>query len=130
MYLSVWRMRIAAIAVGFLLFGWMVASGAMPGLFGRGSIQIEYGLYPEIFEGLTVEIDGEDVGTLRRFGQARRTGFEVAAGSHEIRVLHPEMPSQSRTVEVEAGGMPSLLILDLTDCASEVGGVVSCVGFQ
>jgi hypothetical protein len=66
-------------------------------------IQIDFGMYPEVFEGAEVEIDGKVVGTLERTGQATRAGFKVKEGKHVVRVLHAELGSQEMQVEVRPG---------------------------
>ena len=80
------HMRFAAIAGGILLLGFFILSGGSLG--SPEVIQIDFGMYPEVFEGAEVEIDGKVVGTLERTGQATRAGFKVEEGKHVVRVLH------------------------------------------
>jgi hypothetical protein len=101
MAMNVLHMRFAAIAGGILLLGFFLLSG---GSFGSPEvIQIDFGMYPEVFEGAEVEIDGKVVGTLERTGQATRAGFKVKEGKHVVRVLHAELGSQEMQVEVRSG---------------------------
>jgi len=101
MAMNALHMRFAAIAGGILLLGFFILSGGSLG--SPEVIQIDFGMYPEVFEGAEVEIDGKVVGTLERTGQATRAGFEVKEGKHVVRVLHAELGSQEMRVEVRKG---------------------------
>ena len=101
MAMNALHMRFAAIAGGILLLGFFILSGGSLG--SPEVIQIDFGMYPEVFEGAEVEIDGKVVGTLERTAQATRTGFKVKEGKHVVRVLHAELGSQEMRVEVWKG---------------------------
>jgi hypothetical protein len=122
------RIRAALMVSGVLVVAMFFAFG---GRFGpRPVVQIEFGMYPEVFQGLTVEIDGKPAGTLRPFGAANRTGFAVKEGPHAIRVLHPKYASVERTVDVRANGRGVLLILDLQSTADPAGQLATAIGWQ
>ena len=128
MYLNAIRIRAALMVAGVLVTALYVAFG---GKFGpQPVVQIEFGMYPEVFNGLTVEIDGKPAGKLQMFGAANRTGFIVKEGSHTIRVLHPMYASVERTVDVRANGRPVLLILDLQANAAASGQLATVIGWQ
>lgn len=111
MFLNALHIRLGLMVVGALLLGVFLAFGGRLGP--RPVIQVEYGMYPEVFQGMTVEIDGQRAGTLHPFGAANRTGFVVKEGRHSVRVVHPAYASVARDVDVRADGRPVLLILDL-----------------
>ncbi len=122
------RIRAALMISGVLVVAMYFAFG---GRFGpQPVVQIEFGMYPEVFEGLTVEIDGKPAGTLRPFGAAHRTGFTVKEGRRTIRVVHPKYASVDRTVDVRADGRPVLLILDLESAADPAGQIATAIGWQ
>jgi hypothetical protein len=101
MFLNALHMRIAAIAGGVILLGVFFLFG---GSFGSPEvIQLDFGMYPEVFEGAEVEIDGRVVGTLERTGQATRAGFKVKQGKHVVRVLHAKFESEDMQIEVRKG---------------------------
>ena len=110
MFMNVFKVRAAmAIAGVVMLIGFL----AMGGSFGdKNSIMIEFGMYPEEFEGCDVEIDGEVVGKLQMFGQATRTAFAVNDGKHTIRVIHPDLKCDAMSITSGAGGSDVMLILD------------------
>jgi len=96
----------------------MMGGSMFPG--DKGVVQIEFGMYPEEFEGCEVEVDGEVVGKLQYFGAASRTGFELKEGDHMVRVLHAECKMEPFRVEV-TGGQIHLLLLD-------IGGTITVDG--
>lgn len=110
MFLNIFKVRgVMAIAGIVVMIGYFVMGGS----FGAtNSVMIEFGMYPEEFEGCEVEIDGEVVGKLQMFGQATRTAFAVKDGRHTIRVIHPEFVCDSRTITSGVGGSSVMLILD------------------
>ena len=110
MQLNALHMRLGAIAAGILLVGFFIVSG---GSFGdENVIQLDFSLYPEDFEGSGVEIDGELVGTLERFGQAMRSGFEVSPGEHAVRIAHPRFDCDPIRVRLERPGEKIRIMLD------------------
>jgi hypothetical protein len=108
--------------LGFVVFGGRFAP--------RPEVQIEFGSYPEVFQGMSVEIDGKPSGILQPSGSAHRTGFTVTEGPHTIRVVHPLYVSLERRVDVPAGGKPVLLVLDLQPTVDPRGQRRTAIGFQ
>ena len=100
MQLNSLHMRFAAIGLGLFL---LVVLGLCGGLRERppGYVQIDFSMDPALFEGLVVEIDGQAVGRLETVGQTTRNAFGVTYGSHEVRVLHPEIGCRPATVKLE-----------------------------
>ena len=123
MFLNIFHVRAALVLAGILvLVGYLAAGGS----FGsKSTIMIEFGMYPEEFEGLEVEIDGEVAGTLQKFGQATRTGFAVKDGKHTIRILHPEFKSDTQTISTGTGASDVMLVLDIYSSGDDV-----VIGFQ
>lgn len=78
-------------------------------------VQLDFAMYPEIFEGCDVEIDGEIVGSLKTHGATMRTGFDVELGRHDVRVLHPEYDCEPAKVHIELEGQKTRLMMDLED---------------
>lgn len=78
-------------------------------------VSIEFGMYPEEFEGETVFIDGEPVGTLDRIGQATRMAFPVEIGEHEVRISHPRLEMQPARVQVRMRGEKVRLMANITE---------------
>lgn len=101
MAMNALHMRFAAIAGGILLLGFFFLFGGSLG--SPQVIQIDFSMYPDVFEGAEVEIDGKVVGTLERSGQTLRAGFKVREGKHVVRVLHAELGSQEMRVDVRKG---------------------------
>ena len=128
MQLNIVHVRVAlAIAGVVVLIGYFAAGGS----FGsRSTIAIEFGMYPREFEGLEVEIDGEVVGRLERFGQATRTAFAVKDGRHTVRVLHPELASREEVVTSGVGGQRVMMVLDIADVGNGRGEATPTLVFQ
>jgi hypothetical protein len=128
MQLNILHVRAAlAIAGVVVLIGYLASGGS----FGsKSTLDIEFGMYPEEFEGLEVEIDGAVVGRLERFGQATRTRFAVGDGRHTVRVLHPELASREKEVTTGAGGRTVMMILDIVDMGDGRGGSEPTIVFQ
>jgi hypothetical protein len=129
MYLNAIRIRAALMVAGVLVTAMFFAFG---GKFGpQPVVQIEFGMYPEVFQGLTVEIDGKPAGRLQMMGAANRTGFIVKEGTHTVRVVHPLYSSVERSVDVRANGRPVLLILDLqANAVASSGQLATVIGWQ
>jgi len=121
MYLNAFRIRVALIGAGILTTIIYLAMGGRFGPGSKGAIQIEYGMYPDEFQGAEVLIDGQVAGTLKPFGSATRTGFEVTQGEHVVRIRHPRIASSERRVEIKAGS-GVLLILNIGSEMSATGG--------
>ena len=128
MYLNAMRIRFGLMGAGLVMLAiWIFGGGSI--IPNKGVIQIEFGMYPEEFEGLEVEIDGEVVGELQYFGAASRTGFEVKEGDHTVRIIHPEFESRTQSVEVTAS-RNVLLILDYYGTMNRDGTEHGVIGFQ
>ena len=127
MVLNAIRIRAAFMVAGVLI---MILYFAFGGRLGpQPVVQIEFGMYPEVFQGMTVEIDGQPAGTLKPLGAANRTGFIVKEGHHTVRVVHPLYASIVREVDVKANGHPVLLILDLRATANARGRSETAIAF-
>jgi len=127
MYLNAIRIRAALMVGGVLALLLFFALGGRLGP--RPVLQIEFGMYPEVFSGMTVEIDGKPAGTLKSLGAANRTGFVVPEGRHTVRVVHPLYASVVREVDVKANGHPVLLILDLQATVDGRGRSETAIAF-
>jgi hypothetical protein len=127
MYLNAIRIRAALMIAGVLTTVLYFVCG---GRFGpQPVVQIEFGMYPDVFQGMTVEIDGQPVGHLRPLGAAHRNGFIVKEGHHTVRVVHPLYASIVREVDVKADGRPVLLILDLQPTVNDRGRSQTAIAF-
>jgi hypothetical protein len=116
-YLNAFRIRLALMGAGILTSLIYVAMGGKLGPGSTGVVAIEYGAYPEAFQGLEVAIDGEAVGPLKPFGAKTRTPFEVKEGQHEVRVIATRFTCRPRRVNVESGSSV-LLVLDVGESMS------------
>jgi hypothetical protein len=107
------HLRMGAIGAGIVLVALFLLGGGTLG--GRRVVQIEFGAAPGEFEGLAVEIDGRVVGRLERFGEATRSGFEVARGTHSVCVRHPDIPCEPASVALDRSGEKARLMLDFEE---------------
>ena len=122
MFLNSWRIRLGLAAAGVIvLVMYLFATGGslVPG--SKPGILIEFGSYPQQFEGLQVEIDGQVVGELKRYGQATRTGFEVSKGEHTVRVISPNFDCTPTKVTTTLPGQKVMLLLEVDDAYSSNG---------
>lgn len=103
----------------FLLAGGKIIPGSDP------MIVIQWGMYPEIFEGLGVEIDGQPAGELTMMGAAYRTVFPVARGVHTLRIVHPKFESQELRVDLPLRAQAMRIMLELDDYMSPKGEAVT-----
>ncbi len=120
MYLNAFRIRVALIGAGIVTTLIYLAMGGRFGPGNKGAIQIEYGMYPDEFQGAEVVIDGAVAGMLKPFGSATRTGFEVEQGEHVVTIRHPRFDSRERRVEIKPG-RGVLLILNIGSDLSASG---------
>ena len=107
------------IALPALVVAVVAASACLPSH--QAGIVINFAMYPEEFEGLEVEIDGEVAGRLERFGAQTTTKFLVPRGDHLVRVLHPEMDCPPRKVTADNRAMAVHLMLDIMETVDEDG---------
>ena len=97
-----WRAAIMLVGAG-LVIAWVVMTGGTTHI-----IQIDFRWPGPFLEGAPVEIDGQVVGTLQRYGRSGWvTGFEVEAGEHTVRVVKDGC--ESRPEPVTLGGMDGRL---------------------
>lgn len=127
MHLNAIRIRAALMIAGVLTAIVFFACGGRLGP--QPVVQIEFGMYPEVFQGMTVEIDGQPVGHLKLLGAAHRNGFIVKEGRHTVRVVHPLYASIVREVNVKADGRPVILILDLQATVNDRGRSETAIAF-
>lgn len=100
-------------AVGaVVVVAWVVASGRTSYV-----VQIDYNWARDFLEGSVVEIDGDSVGVLRRYGRSQYvTGFEVEAGAHSVRVLHSDCEGVAEPVTLDPrGARIATLFADVDD---------------
>jgi hypothetical protein len=115
MQLNIVRIRLGAAIAGILVVGiYLMGGGSLtPG--SKSAILIQFGMYPEVFEGCDVLIDGEVVGTLRRVGANCQNGFSVKDGEHTVEIRHAEIGCRPAKVTTGAGASHVMLIADFTD---------------
>ena len=94
------RIRLAWVALSFLLVGLYLAMGGRLSRGDEGTILVEYGADRGAFEGLELAIDGRPVGRLRGAGGSTFAGFSVKEGLHEVRVVARQFACRPRKVEV------------------------------
>lgn len=126
MFVNIFWVRVALVAVPIMaMLGFLMSGGS----FGqKSSIVIEYGIEAALFEGSEVEIDGQVVGELKRFGNASRTAFAVKDGRHTVKVLHPEFDCRPATFNSGAGAHTVHLILDFVPSSDPDGAPM--IGFN
>ena len=129
MQLNAFRIRLALIGAGALviLIHFILVGSLAPGR--NAVIMVEFGMWPDEFEGCQVQIDGEPVGVLKRFGGAFRTGFEVEDGEHLVEIVHPDYRCQPKRVTSGAGGHTVMLIPDFIS-TSGPDGEETVISFQ
>ena len=113
MHLNLMHLRIASMVGGVILIGFFLISGGSFG--GETIVQLDFSMYPELFEGAEVEIDGKIVGELKTYGQANRSGFEVSKGEHTIRIVHPEIDCMPAKVVLDKPGQKVRFMLDIQE---------------
>ena len=117
------RIRLALMGSGIIVLAFYLIAGGP--IASKSVIRLEFGMYPEEFEGLEVTIDGESVGHLQRFGAAFRTGFQVEDGQHIVEVISPDLPCEPLRVTSGRGGRHVLLVMDVASFATPEGKVES-----
>jgi len=106
-----WRAALSIVGA-LLVLAWVFASGG-PGYV----VQIDYNWTRDFLDSAVVEIDGDSIGILQRYGRSQFiTGFDVEPGTHTVRVLKEGCESPSDTVEVSAqGSRIAILMADVDD---------------
>lgn len=90
-----WRAAVGLLGVG-LVFAWVWMAGGI-----THTIQIDYTWGGSFLDSADVEIDGEVVGILQRYGRSSLvTGFEVEPGDHVVRVLRDGCEGVPETVRL------------------------------
>jgi hypothetical protein len=129
MRLDAIRIRVMMMSAGLLtVLIFLIASGRIGGR-PHGMIAIEWGAYPEAFAGLDVEVDGQVVGKLTYLGARAASGFEVAEGPHEVRVVGPKWRSVPRKVEVRRDHT-SRFMLDVQESVGADGQTLPALVLQ
>ena len=107
------RWRAATFLVGLaLVFAWVSLSGRT-----GHTIQIDYSWARELLDSADVEINGEVVGILQRYGRSNFvTGFSVEPGEHVVRVLASDCVGVPETVVLGGSdGRFALFMADVED---------------
>lgn len=106
-----WRAALSIVGA-LLVLAWVFASGR-----GGYVVQIDYNWAREFLDSAVVEIDGDSIGILQRYGRSQFiTGFDVEPGTHMVRVLKEGCESPADTVEVSAqGSRIAILMADVDD---------------
>ena len=128
MQLNALHMRFGLIGAGVIVLAIYLLSGRTLGQ--PEVVQLDFGMYPEVFEGAGVEIDGKVVGKLEGTGEIMRAGFKVSRGKHVVRVLHPKYESERMEVDVSKPGQKVRLMLDLREHADASGRMTTAIGAQ
>ena len=97
-----------------LVLSWVVASGGTSYV-----IQIDYNWGREFLDSAVVEIDGDSIGILQRYGRSQFiTGFEVGAGEHVVRVLREGCEGIPDTVSLRESGTRLFVVMADVDDGS------------
>jgi hypothetical protein len=107
------RWRAAVSFIGLLLvFIWVVGTGRT-----AHTVQIDYSWAREVLDSAEVEIDGEVVGILQRYGRSQFvTGFRVDPGEHTVSVLLDGCDSVLDTARLGgSSGRVAMFMADMDD---------------
>ena len=129
MRLDAFKIRLGLMGVGAIALAIYLMAGGRFGPGNRGTLQIEYGIDPDLFEGMPVVIDGRPAGELKSIGAATRAAFAIEEGPHEVRVLSKDFPCRSRIVHIESG-RNVMLVLDFGGSVSSDGAPRSEIVLQ
>lgn len=88
MSLKSMKIRLGTMAAGFVLLVLVLLVGVPTLNSDRTLVLIDFGIYPDAFDGLDVYIDGKPIGKLQRIGGIAKTGFQVKEGDHVITIAH------------------------------------------
>ena len=110
LFLNAFRIRIALMAIGAIATIFYLLAGGRLGHGNRGTLQIEFGLYPEKFEGMQLTVDGKPAGVLESHGAATRSAFSIVEGRHEIALVSSEFGCLPRIVDIESGRTMMLVV--------------------
>ena len=91
------RWRAATLLVGAgLVMAWVWMSGGT-----THTLQIDFAWGGEFLEGAPVELDGQNIGVLQRYGRSNWvTGFEIEPGEHTVRILKDGCDSTPKTFRI------------------------------
>ena len=122
MFINSWRFRIGVIGAALVLVSvHLVLTGGQLFPGSRPGILIEFGVDPQLLEGVPVEIDGHVVGQLKRYGQSTRTAFDVSRGEHTIRILCSGFECQPAKVSTTMPGQRVMLLVDIGETVDPKG---------
>lgn len=94
-----------------LAISWLFLSGQTAYI-----VQIDFTWAGDFLEGADVEIDGEVVGQLQKYGTQFVSGFEVEAGQHTVRVQRPDCEGRPDTITLGMSeGRRAVLMADVDD---------------
>jgi hypothetical protein len=130
MYLNAFRIRLSLIGAGVLVMLVYLIAGGSLNPHSKAVILIDYTMYADDFDGREVLIDGEIAGTLRRFGGAFKTGFEVETGDHSVQIIHPAYRCPAKRVTTGPGGWTVHLIPDFASTRGPDGESETIIVFQ
>jgi hypothetical protein len=104
------RWRAATILVGGgLVLAWVWMAGGTTHL-----LQIDFRWGGPFLEGAQVEVDGQAIGTLERYGRSNWvTGFELEPGEHVVRILRDGCEGTPKTFSL--GGEDGRLATFMAD---------------
>jgi hypothetical protein len=103
-----WRMAILVVGTG-LVMAWVWMTGGTTHV-----MQIDFSWGGEFLEGAQVEIDGQNVGVLQRYGRSNWvTGFEVEPGEHVVRILRSGCEATPESFSI--GGDDGRLVTFMAD---------------
>ena len=103
-----WRAAISLVGFG-LVFAWVAGTGST-----SHTVQIDYSWVRDMLDSAEVEIDGQVVGILQRYGRSQFvTGFRVGRGEHVVRVLLPGCASTPDTARL--GGRAGRVVVFMAD---------------
>ncbi len=130
MTLHILHWRLGALVGGLVLMGgfFLFTGTLIPGT--ESGVIINFGTYPELFEGQEVLVDGRVAGRLERFGQSPRKGFALRKGAHTIEIRHPLFSCEPLELTAEmAKGRPQYM-LDIEERSDTVGRLSPRIVFR
>lgn len=94
-----WRAAISLLGA-LLVVAWVVMAGGTSYI-----VQIDFTMGGEMLEGAVVELDGDSIGTLQRYGRSQFvTGFEVEPGEYVVTVRWEDCEGRPKPVSLSADG--------------------------
>jgi hypothetical protein len=103
-----WRMAILIVGAG-LVMAWVWMTGGTTHV-----LQIDYTWGGPFLDSAQVELDGQVIGLLQRYGRSNWvTGFEVEPGEHVVRILRESCDATPKTFRI--GGDDGRLVTFMAD---------------